>query len=161
MKHNMKRVLSIIALLAMTVGTWAGGNVTINVLPVLESGSAGEVTKTISEGVCTLTVKPAAGYYATLENIHVELTVSGNVAQAPRRSPNVYNVEVTALTPNADATGETKYKFTLPDNTYDAEVTVNFQKVYYIWEAEGVAFADGHVDMNKLYEMMRRKQEEY
>ena len=140
MKHNMKRVLSIIALLAMTVGTWAGGNVTINVLPKLESGSAGEVTKTISEGVCTLTVKPADGYYATLENIHVELTVNCSEAQLPRRSPNVYNVEVTALTPDASPTDQTKYKFTLPDNTYDAEVTVEFQKVISIWNGDGVSF---------------------
>ena len=131
MKYNMNRVLSIVALLMLTIGMWAGGNVTINKYP---SNSAGNVESDVSEGVCTLTVTPANGYCASLENIIVELTVNGNVAQTPRRSSDIPNikdpVEVEALTPNANPSGETKYKFTFPaDNTYDAEVTVVFQPI--------------------------------
>lgn len=128
MKHYFKYITTMVALLAMTVGTWAS-TVTINVLPSQLPAAPGTVTQSISEGVCTLTVTPASGYTCSLENVHVELTVSGNVAQAPRRSPNINNVVVTALTPDADPSGETKYTFEFPDATYDAEVTVEFQKI--------------------------------
>ena len=128
MKHYFKYITTMVALLAMTVGTWAS-TVTINVLPSQLPAAPGTVTQSISEGVCTLTVTPASGYTCSLENVHVELTVSGNVAQVPRRSPNINNVVVTALTPDADPSGETKYTFEFPDATYDAEVTVEFQKI--------------------------------
>ena len=40
MKHNMNRVLSIVALLMLTLGTWArDGQVTINVLPNANAGT--------------------------------------------------------------------------------------------------------------------------
>lgn len=128
MKQYFKYITTMVALLAMTVGTWAS-TVTINVLPSQLPAAPGTVTQSISEGVCTLTVTPASGYTCSLENVHVELTVSGNVAQVPRRSPNINNVVVTALTPDADPSGETKYTFEFPDATYDAEVTVEFQKI--------------------------------
>ena len=131
MKQYMKYMTTMVALLAMTVGTWAT-SVTINVLP---SQASGTVTQSISGGVCTLTVTPASGYQASLENISVELTVSGSVAQAPRRSPDIYHVEVTALTSNADPSGETQYQFTVPDATYDATVTVEFQRIQYTYDA--------------------------
>ena len=134
MKQYMKYMTTMVALLAMTVGTWAT-SVTINVLPSQLPTAPGTVTQSISEGVCTLTVTPASGYQASLENISVELTVSGSVAQAPRRSPNIYHVEVTALTPNADPSGETRYQFTVPDATYDATVTVEFQRIQYTYDA--------------------------
>lgn len=128
MKQYFKYITTMVALLAMTVGTWAS-TVTINVLPSQLPAAPGTVTQSISEGVCTLTVTPASGYTCSLEDVHVELTVSGNVAQVPRRSPNINNVVVTALTPDADPSGETKYTFEFPDATYDAEVTVEFQKI--------------------------------
>ena len=128
MKQYFKYITTMVALLAMTVGTWAS-TVTINVLPSQLPAAPGTVTQSISEGVCTLTVTPASGYTCSLENVHVELTVNGNLAQAPRRSPNIKNVVVTALTPDADPSGETKYSFEFPDATYDAEVTVEFQKI--------------------------------
>lgn len=128
MKQYFKYITTMVALLAMTVGTWAS-TVTINVLPSQLPAAPGTVTQSISEGVCTLTVTPASGYSCSLENVHVELTVNGNLAQAPRRSPNIKNVVVTALAPDADPSGETKYSFEFPDATYDAEVTVEFQKI--------------------------------
>lgn len=135
MKQYMKYVMTMVVLLAMTVGTWATGTVTINKQP---SDGAGTVTSSISQGVCTLTVTPALGYKASLENITVELTVSGNLAQAPRRSPDIYAVEVTALTPNADPTGETQYSFSMPGDA-DATVTVAFQAVDYGIKVNGIA----------------------
>lgn len=130
MKQYFKYITTMVALLAMTVGTWADDErVNITILPEALAAAPGTVTQSISEGVCTLTVTPASGYTCSLENVHVELTVNGNLAQVPRRSPDIYNVVVTDLTPNADPSGETKYSFEFPDATYDAEVTVEFQKI--------------------------------
>lgn len=133
MKQYFKYITTMVALLAMTVGTWADDErVSITVLPEAQAAAPGTVTSAIEGNTCTLTVTPTkdAGYYATVENISVELTVSGNVAQAPRHAPNIKDkVEVTALTPFADPCGETRYSFTFPDETYNAEVTVEFQPI--------------------------------
>ena len=133
MKHYFKYITTMVALLAMTVGTWADDErVNITILPEALAAAPGTVTSAIEGNTCTLTVTPTkdAGYYATVENISVELTVSGNVAQSPRHAPNIKDkVEVTALTPFADPCGETRYSFTFPDETYNAEVTVEFQPI--------------------------------
>lgn len=133
MKQYFKYITTMVALLAMTVGTWADDErVSITVLPEAQAAAPGTVTSAIEGNTCTLTVTPTkdAGYYATVENISVELTVSGNVAQAPRHAPNIKDkVEVTALTPFDDPCGETRYSFTFPDETYNAEVTVEFQPI--------------------------------
>ena len=133
MKQYFKYITTMVALLAMTVGTWADDErVSITILPEALAAAPGTVTSAIEGNTCTLTVTPTkdAGYYATVENISVELTVSGNVAQAPRHAPNIKDkVEVTALTPFDDPCGETRYSFTFPDETYNAEVTVEFQPI--------------------------------
>ena len=131
MKQYFKYITTMVALLAMTVGTWADDErVSITVLPSMQAAAPGTVTSAIEGNTCTLTVTPTNGYYATVENISVELTVSGNVAQSPRHAPNIKDkVEVTALTPFADPCGETRYSFTFPDETYNAEVTVEFQPI--------------------------------
>lgn len=131
MKQYFKYITTMVALLAMTVGTWADDErVSITVLPSMQAAAPGTVTSAIEGNTCTLTVTPTNGYYATVENISVELTVSGNVAQSPRHAPNINNkVEVTALTPFDDPCGETRYSFTFPDETYNAEVTVEFQPI--------------------------------
>ena len=133
MKQYFKYITTMVALLAMTVGTWADDErVNITILPEALAAAPGTVTSAIEGNTCTLTVTPTkdAGYYATVENISVELTVSGNVAQSPRHAPNINNkVEVTALTPFDDPCGVTRYSFTFPDETYNAEVTVEFQPI--------------------------------
>lgn len=131
MKQYFKYITTMVALLAMTVGTWADDErVSITVLPSMQAAAPGTVTSAIEGNTCTLTVTPTNGYYATVENISVELTVSGNVAQSPRHAPNIKDkVEVTALTPFDDPCGETRYSFTFPDETYNAEVTVEFQPI--------------------------------
>ena len=100
MKQYFKYITTMVALLAMTVGTWADDErVNITILPEALAAAPGTVTSAIEGNTCTLTVTPTkdAGYYATVENISVELTVSGNVAQSPRHAPNIKDkVEVTA-----------------------------------------------------------------
>ncbi len=112
-----------VVLLLTATGLWAADNVTI-----VTNGS-GTATSAISNSVCTLTVTPAAGEYATADNITAVKIVSGNIAQAPRRSPGIDNtaIAVTATNPDADPSGVTTYTFDMPGDGYDVEVTVDFQ----------------------------------
>ena len=126
MKHNMNRVLSVVALLMLTLGTWArDGQVTINVLP---NANAGTVTSAISDGVCTLTVTPASGYYMTVDNLKAVATLNGGAVQAPNRAIPVQDgiLDITATKADADPTGVTTYTFDIED-AYDVVVTANFQ----------------------------------
>ena len=131
MKQYFKYITTMVALLTMTVGTWADDDrVNITILPETQAAAPGTVVPAIEGNTCMLTVTPTNGYYATVENISVKLTVDGNLAQAPRHAPNINNnVVVTALTPFADPCGVTRYAFFFPDDTYNAEVTVEFQPI--------------------------------
>ena len=76
MKHNMNRVLSIVALLMLNIGAWAEAervNITTN------PEDCGTVTYNISENVCTLTVTPADGYYLTVANLTAVKVISERV----------------------------------------------------------------------------------
>ena len=79
MKHNMNRVLSVVALLMLTVGAWAEQTLTI----VKNPTNGGEVVaSTAAAGEeCTLTVTPAAGYY--LKSLKAIATLDGSALQAP------------------------------------------------------------------------------
>ena len=131
MKQYFKYITTMVALLTMTVGTWADDDrVNITILPETQAAAPGTVVPAIEGNTCMLTVTPTNGYYATVENISVKLTVDGNLAQTPRHAPNINNnVVVTALTPFADPCGVTRYAFFFPDDTYNAEVTVEFQPI--------------------------------
>ena len=119
MKHNMNRVLSIVALLMLTIGTWAQ-TVTVKVLP---NEDAGTVTYDISEGKCTLTILPAEGFYLNKGNVKAVATLDGGSLQAPRRN---IPVEDGVLEVVPDANDTTKFTFTIPDAAYNVEVTVEF-----------------------------------
>ena len=116
----MNRVLSIIALLMLTIGAWAEQTVDIKVLP---NANAGTVTYNISEGVCTLTVTPAEGYYLFKGNLKAVKTLSGNALQAPKRS---LPIDEGILEIKADANDATKYTFNMPDDSFNVEVTAEF-----------------------------------
>ena len=126
MKHNMNRVLSIVALLMLTLGTWAAKTVNITVSPE----NAGTVTQTIDGNVCTLTVTPAEGYYLTVENLTAVATLDGSALQAPKRALPI-NDGVLTITPdenNTDPAGVTKYTFDIEDG-WNVEVTAEFQSM--------------------------------
>ena len=130
MKHNMNRVLSIVALLMLTIGTWAQtvDDVTVNVKP---NADAGTVTKAVDDkGVCTLTVTPATGYYLTEDNLAAVATVKGEAIQAPRRNLPIDNGELPIMPDdnNTDPAGVTKYTFTIPEGC-NVEVTAEFQSM--------------------------------
>ena len=131
MKHNLKYVISLVFMLLLTQSTWADPTVTIikklNGAVVTET-SPGDVTQSIANSKCTLTVTPAQGYYVTKDFITAYSVVNGNAAQTPRRSPDLDNdpIEVSNKGENTDPTGETTYEFTMPADGSDVEVTVDF-----------------------------------
>ena len=132
MKHNLKYVISLVFMLLLTQSTWADPTVTIikklNGAVVTET-SPGEVTQSIANSKCTLTVTPAQGYYVTKDFITAYSVVTGGVAQTPRRTnPNLDNdpIEVSDKGENTDPTGVTTYEFTMPADGSDVEVTVDF-----------------------------------
>ena len=131
MKHNIKYVISLVFMLLLTQSTWADPTVTIiKKLNGAATTSAGTVADpVIANGKCTLTVTPASGYYVTKDNITAYSVVAGNVAQTPRRSPNLDNdpIEVRNAGTNTDPSGVTTYELTMPTDGSDVEVTVDFQ----------------------------------
>ncbi len=134
MKHNIKYVISLVFMFLLTQGAWADPAVTIikqlNGSPAA-TASPGEVTSEIANGKCTLTVTPAEGNYVTKDFITVYSVVTGNVAQGPRRTPDLDNtpIAVSNKGENTDPTGTTTYEFTMPTDGSDAEVTVNFHSI--------------------------------
>ena len=126
MKHNLNRVLSVVALLMLSLSTWASGEVTISVVPA----NAGTVTSDISGGVCTLTATPAQGYYLTAANLQAVTILNGEAMQAPRRAIPINDgvLAISATNADADPSGVTTYTFTMPDENFTVEVTAEFQR---------------------------------
>jgi hypothetical protein len=127
MKHNMNRILTTMALLVLTtMTTWAEQKVNVTITPA----NSGTVTYAISNGVCTLTAKPADGYYLTVDNLKAVATLDGGAVQSPRRRIDV--VDGTPITVSHatgdDPSGETTYTLAMPaDANLNVEVTAEFQ----------------------------------
>ena len=119
MKHNMNRVLSIVALLMLTLGAWALQTVNITVSPQ----NGGTVTQEIEGSTCTLTVNPAAGY--SLANLSAVATLDGSVLQAPKRT---LPIDDGVLTVSQVPNDETKYTFTIPEGC-NVDVLAEFQAI--------------------------------
>ena len=127
MKHNMNRILTTMALLVLTTMTaWAEQKVNITVTPA----NGGTVTYAISNGVCTLTAKPADGYYLTVDKVTAVATLDGGAVQSPQRRIEVVDgteLEVTPATGD-DPSAETTYTIVMPeDANLNVEVTAEFQ----------------------------------
>ena len=130
MKQYMKSVMTMALMLLFTLGAWADPTVNIKKqLNGVDNDAAGTVTPSISNGVCTLTVTPASGNYVTENNITASSSVTGEMAQTPRRDPGLDNelIEITASDDNTDPSGVTKYTFEMPADGSNVDVTVNFQ----------------------------------
>ena len=124
MKHNMNRVLSIVALLMLTIGAWADAE-RVNI-----TATGGQVEYSISGTTCTLTATPNAGNYLTVANLTAVKVISGSVVQAPaRRSIDIdENVTITPTNESADPSGVTTYTFDVPtDVNIKFNVTAVFQ----------------------------------
>ena len=105
MKHDMNKVLTIAALLLTSVVAWAGDVKTV----IMPSENAGTVQATQSEGICTLTVTPASGYYMTVDYLTAVKIVDGGHAQAPRRTPGVDDEKIVITPEYVAGTGEPVY----------------------------------------------------
>lgn len=129
MKQYMKSVMTTALMLLFVSGAWAADVNIKKQLNGVDNDAAGTVTSSISEGVCTLTVTPASGNYVTENNITAYSSVTGNMAQTPRRDPGLDNelIEITASDDNTDPSGVTEYTFEMPEDGSNADVTVNFQ----------------------------------
>ena len=129
MKQYMKSVMTTALMLLFVSGAWAADVNIKKQLNGVDNDAAGTVTSSISEGVCTLTVTPASGNYVTKDFITAYSSVTGNMAQTPRRDPGLDNelIEITASDDNTDPSGVTKYTFEMPEDGSNADVTVNFQ----------------------------------
>ena len=130
MKRYMNKVLTIAALLLLTsFGARAEQTVTIVIKP---STSAGTVSYSITNGICTLTATPASGYYLTVDNLTATTSLDGGGVQVRRKADgiNVSNetLEITATDASANPSGTTKYTFAMPNDEYiNVEVTAEFQ----------------------------------
>ena len=131
------------ALLLTSSAVWAEGQVTI------KKTGQGDASYAFNGTLCELTMRPASGYYVTVDYITVTKTVAGGSAQSPRRSPVIAEpVEVTALNPDANPTGESTYSFPIAEGDYIYEVTVDFQSA----AANGLLLVCGKMvtDENRL-----------
>ena len=125
-----KKIVALVAVLMTTASVWAGEVTVKTLLNGVESSTVGTVTPRVSEtnGVCTLTVTPASGYY--IDVITAEKTIEGGMAQAPRRrtTPGMDNyLQVTAPQSPYDPSDVTIWTFTMPASDYNVEVIANFK----------------------------------
>ena len=130
--------MAIAAMLLSSAGAWAAGTVTVaTLLEGTVNTDVGDVAYEVSEGVCTLTVTPAAGYCISAENIIVLKTIDSEYAQARSQAPAYGDtIDVVAVDPKADPRGVTAYTFKMPSEEFDVEVQADFQVFfmkYDIW----------------------------
>ena len=154
MKHNMNRVLSVVALLMLTIGAWAAQAQEVTIVKNPTDG--GTVTSSITEGVCTLTVTPEAGYY--LKSLTAVTTLNGGAMQAPQRRLQIKEGEPLEITPtvaNTDSAAVTTYTLTMPAADYNVEVTATFERGNIIVNGKAVTYVnrvdvlgDGKVSFN-------------
>ena len=129
MRTITKNFVMCIAMLLMAVSAWAGDVVVIKKVNGVVNNAAGTVQTKIAQdnGVCTLTVTPASGYY--IDFITAEKTVDGGLAQSRGESPTINFLEVTPTDEDADPSGVTTWTFAMPSgDEYDVEVVANFKQ---------------------------------
>ena len=124
-----KKIVALVAVLMTTASVLASEVTVITMLNGVANSNVGSVKHSEANGVCTLTVTPASGYY--IDVITAEKTVSGGMAQAPRRrtTPGMDNyLQVSGPQSPFDRSGETTWTFIMPeDESYSVEVIANFK----------------------------------
>lgn len=124
-----KKIVALVAVLMTTASVLASEVTVITMLNGVANSNVGTVKHSEANGVCTLTVTPASGYY--IDIITAEKTVSGGMAQAPRRrtTPGMDNyLQVSGPQSPYDLSGETTWTFIMPeDESYSVEVIANFK----------------------------------
>lgn len=143
MKQMMKYTFAIVTLLLVSLGAKADGKITVNGTVVYDVQGTSQNAYTSTEGtvsasidnsrVVTLTITPAEGYFVMKDNISAVKTIDGSYAQT--RTPGVNTpLDITGDDIVIGPTAKT-YTFTMPDNAYDVEVTVDFLAIIDITNA--------------------------
>lgn len=143
MKQMMKYTFAIVTLLLVSLGAKADGKITVNGTVVYDVKGTSQNAYTSTEGtvsasidnsrVVTLTITPAEGYFVMKDNISAVKTIDGSYAQT--RTPGVNTpLDITGDDIVIGPTAKT-YTFTMPDNAYDVEVTVDFLAIIDITNA--------------------------
>ncbi len=132
MKNYIYKTFATVVMLLFTLGAMAENEYSVTYMidkEIVEEGSEntpGIVEYSYADGIGTITVKPADGYYLTAENLTVVKTIDGSNAQT--RSVTVAgNVTIAATDADADPSGETTYTFSVNSTKYDYEITADFQ----------------------------------
>lgn len=143
MKQMIKYTFAIVTMLLVSLGAKADGKITVNGTVVYDVQGTSQNAYTSTEGtvsasidnsrLVTLTITPAEGYFVMKDNISAVKTIDGSYAQT--RTPGVNTpLDITGDDIVIGPTAKT-YTFTMPDNAYDVEVTVNFQAIIDITNA--------------------------
>ena len=143
MKQMIKYTFAIVTMLLVSLGAKADGKITVNGTVVYDVQGTSQNAYTSTEGtvsasidnsrLVTLTITPAEGYFVMKDNITAVKTIDGSNAQT--RTPGVSTpLDITGDDIVIGPTAKT-YTFTMPDNAYDVEVTVNFQAIIDITNA--------------------------
>lgn len=143
MKQMIKYTFAIVTMLLVSLGAKADGKITVNGTVVYDVQGTSQNAYTSTEGtvsasidnsrLVTLTITPAEGYFVMKDNITAVKTIDGSNAQT--RTPGI-NTPL-AITGDDVVIGPTAktYTFTMPDNAYDVEVTVDFLAIIDITNA--------------------------
>lgn len=143
MKQMIKYTFAIVTMLLVSLGAKADGKITVNGTVVYDVKGTSQNAYTSTEGtvsasidnsrLVTLTITPAEGYFVMKDNITAVKTIDGSKAQT--RTPGVSTpLDITGDDIVIGPTAKT-YTFTMPDNAYDVEVTVDFQAIIDITNA--------------------------
>lgn len=143
MKQMIKYTFAIVTMLLVSLGAKADGKITVNGTVVYDVQGTSQNAYTSTEGtvsasidnsrLVTLTITPAEGYFVMKDNISAVKTIDGSNAQT--RTPGVSTpLDITGDDVVIGPTAKT-YTFTMPDNAYDVEVTVDFLAIIDITNA--------------------------
>jgi hypothetical protein len=137
MKHFIKSLFAIMALLLTTTSAWAEENenkfkITYLLNDVDQKNATdkpGTVVCVINGTTATLTVTPKEGNYFETNGITVYKNINGINAQAPKRSQEApdFNTPIKLTLSSSSLTGDTKFTFEVTDEKYEYEVYVNFK----------------------------------
>ena len=122
----MKQIFRYTLVLAMLfVWTIASAQSTIKVMTITNGTVTANKTSASKGDEITLTVTPNDGYYFQKENLEVVKTVNPNFANTRSDVPVATPIAITGDDPS-DLSIVRTYKFTVPDDGYELQVSATF-----------------------------------
>lgn len=130
MKKFIRNIMILLPLFLVAITTRAGEVTIVTKRAGVVDNSAGIVSSSVANGICTLTVIPAAGNYLTVDGLSAVKTADGGQAQSRSNIPGV-DVTPIVITPtdaSADPSGVTTYTLPMPSADYGVLVTADFSE---------------------------------